>query len=150
MKRLFAILLGMLLIFAAPMAAQQKKGRAEMWKEMQEFKIKFLSQEMELKDNQIKQFSDVYMKMSEEKGALFRETRKLERKLKSNKEATDEDYAAMSKQLTEVKERDAAIDKKYDALFADFLTSKQIFKMKAAEEKFREKMHQMRHKKRAK
>ncbi len=150
MKRLFAILLGMLLIFAAPMAAQQKKGRAEMWKEMQEFKIKFLSQEMELKDNQIKQFSDVYMKMSEEKGALFRETRKLERKLKSNKEATDEDYAAMSKQLTLVKERDAEIDKKYDAQFAEFLSPKQIFKMKAAEEKFREKMHQMRHKKRPK
>lgn len=137
----------MLLIIAIP-ATAQKKSRPEMWKEMQEFKIKFLSQEMELKDSQIKQFSEVYMKMSEEKGALFRETRKLERKLKSNKEATDEDYAAMSKQLTEVKERDAAIDKKYDAQFAEFLTPKQIFKMKAAEEKFREKMHQMRHKKR--
>lgn len=150
MKRIFTILLlGLLLIIAVP-AAAQKKSRPEMWKEMQEFKIKFLSQEMELKDSQIKQFSEVYMKMSEEKGALFRETRKLERKLKSNKEATDEDYAAMSKQLTEVKERDAAIDKKYDAQFADFLTPKQIFKMKAAEEKFREKMHQMRHKKRPK
>lgn len=150
MKRIYTILLlGLLLIIAIP-AAAQKKSRPEMWKEMQEFKIKFLSQEMELKDSQIKQFSEIYMKMSEEKGALFRETRKLERKLKSNKEATDEDYAAMSKQLTEVKERDAAIDKKYDAQFAEFLTSKQIFKMKAAEEKFREKMHQMRHKKRPK
>ena len=50
--------------------------------------------------------------------------------------------------MTEAKEKDAEIEKKYDAIFSEFLTSKQVYKMKDAEEKFRNKMHEMRHKRR--
>lgn len=126
------------------------KKREEMRKELEEFKMKFIAQEMDLKESQQKQFFEVYGQMQDERIRLFEQTRALERKLKRNPDATEADYAAMSKAITEAKQKDAEIEEKYDAKFAMFLSGKQIFKMKDAEEKFRRKMHQMVHKKRKK
>lgn len=86
--------------------------------------------------------------MSDERMQVFEQTRRLERKVKKDPQATDEDYAAVSRAITEAKEKDAAIEKKYDAKFSTFMSSKQLFKMKAAEEKFRQKMNEMRHRRR--
>lgn len=121
-----------------------KADRREMRREMREFKIKFLAQEMDLKDTQKKQFSEVYGRMSEEKHKIFHETRQLERKLDSGKGATEEEYAEVSRAITEAKARDAAVEKKYDTEFAKFLSPKQIYQMKQAEEKFRRRMDEMR------
>ena len=128
--------------------AQKKesaKSREEMRKELREFKIKFMAQEMDLNDEQKQQFAEVYGKMSDERIQLFEQTRALERKLKKETSPSEEDYAKVSKAITEAKEKDAEIEKRYDAQFSKFLTSKQIFKMKGAEEKFRQKMSEMRH-----
>ena len=81
--------------------------------------------------------------MSEEKFKVFTEVRRLESQLKNNPNATEAEYAAVSDAITKAKARDAEIEKKYDDQFSTFLTKKQIFKMKAAEDKFRRKMHEM-------
>lgn len=128
----------------------KSKNREEMRKELREFKIKFIAQEMDLKDDQKEQFAEVYGKMNDERMEIFEQTRKLERKIDKDANATEEDYAAVSKAITEAKEKDAELEKKYDAQFRKFLTGKQIFKMKGAEEKFRQKMSEMRHKNRNK
>ena len=141
----------MLLVFAAiiPAFSQEKgKDHRAMRKEITEFKMKFLAQEMDLKEDQQKRFFDLYSQMSDEKARLFRETRQLEKKLDSN--ASEAEYEAVSKAITAAKEKEADIDRRYDAKFSEFLSSKQIFKMKSAEEKFRQKMHEMRHKKKKK
>ncbi len=124
-----------------------KKSREEMRKEFREFKIKFIAQEIDLQEDKQKQFAEVYDQMCDERMKIFEQTRKLERKINKESNATEEDYASVSRAITEAKEKDAAIEKKYDAKFSTFLSSKQIFKMKAAEEKFRKKMSEMRHKK---
>lgn len=150
MRRILMIFLVALMAMSVPAMAQNaRKGKPteKMWKEMQEFKLKFLAQEMELKDDQQKKFVELYSQMSSEKRQLFNETRKLEKKLQDDKNASDSEYAAVSKALTEAKEKDAEIEKRYDDKFQTFLSAKQIFKMKAAEEKFRMKMHELRHKK---
>lgn len=126
------------------------KNRAEMRKELREFKMKFIAQEMDLKEDQQKQFTEVYGRMHDERMKLFEQTRGLERKLKKEGEVSDEEYAQLNKSLTEAKEKDAEIEKRYDAEFSKFLNSKQIFKMKSAEEKFRQKMTEMRHKNKSK
>lgn len=137
-----------LLLGSSALMAQKNGGDKEaMRREVQEFKLKFLAQEMELKEDQQKKFFELYNQMDAEKVKIFKETRALEKKLNAAANASDAEYEAVSKAITEAKEKDAAIDKKYDEKFATFLTSKQIFKMKAAEEKFRAKMREMHHKK---
>lgn len=113
-------------------------------KEMREFKLKYLAQEMELRSDQQKKFFDLYNKMSDERRSVHRDIRKLENQLKNDKNVTERDYAKMTKALTDSKAKEAKIEAKYDAEFAKFLSQKQIFKMKQAEETFRAKMHQMR------
>lgn len=145
MKKLTLLLL---LIFAAviPMSAQNKsKDRQAMRKEIHEFKLKFLAQEMDLREDQQKKFFDLYNQMTEEKVKVFRETKALEKKLTDSANASDAEYEAVSKAITAAKEKDAEIDRRYDEKFSQFLTPRQMFKMKAAEEKFRDKMHEMRH-----
>lgn len=145
MKKIILLLLACVLVSGSCFAQDnKKKSRQEMWKELQEFKLKFLAQEMELDESQTQKFFDLYNQMSEEKGKIFKETISLERKLRKNPEATDADYEAVSKAITTAKEKDAAIEKKYDQQFSKFLSPKQIYKMKGAEEKFRQQMQKMR------
>lgn len=147
-RKILLIILAMVLGIGTLCAQEKvKKSREEMRKEFREFKIKFIAQEIDLQEDQQKQFAELYDQMCDERMKIFEQTRRLERKVKKDSNATEEDYASVSRALTEAKEKDAAIEKKYDAKFSTFLSSKQIFKMKAAEEKFRKKMSEMRHKK---
>ena len=49
--------------------------------------------------------------------------------------------------MNRAKAEDAAIEKSYDEKFSQFLSQKQIYKMKTAENEFRKKMQEMRNKK---
>jgi len=147
------ITLLMLMILAAltPALAQHiGKSHKAMRREVHEFKLKFLAQEMELKEDQQKKFFDLYNQMTDEKLKVYKETKALEKKIADSANASDAEYDEVSKAITAAKEKDADIDKRYDEKFRQFLSSKQIFKMKAAEEKFRQKMHEMRHNKKRK
>lgn len=143
-RRFFPLLIcALVCVFGASAQRNDKKSREDMRKEVAEFKMKFIAQEIELKDNQMEQFADLYTKMNQEKRQAFANAMKLERKVRNDKEATEADYAAASKAMEEAREKDSEIDKRYDEKFATFLTAKQRFKLKGAEEKFRRKMEQM-------
>ncbi|MDE6297623.1 MAG: hypothetical protein K2L89_07220, partial [Muribaculaceae bacterium] len=121
----------------------QDKGLSpEKRKEFREYKMKFLAQEMGLKDETSKKFFEVYNQLSDERFDIRREMHIINKKIKSNS-AGDADYATLNR----LKEQDADIEKKYDAKFSTFLTSKEIFKMKEAENVFRQKLHEMKAKK---
>lgn len=136
-KYLFFLLLG--LFVCLPMMAQEKRGISpEKRKEFREYKMKFLAQEMGLKDDTRKKFFELYNELSDERVDIRFEIHDINKKIKENI-ATDADYATLNR----LKEQEAAITKKYDAKFASFLTSKEIFKMKQAEEVFRKKLHEM-------
>ena len=121
-----------------------KKQNDKMFEEIQEFKMKFLAQEMELKDDQKEKFFQLYDEMSKKRWDCMAPAWKLERDLKKNHSATEEDYQAAADAMAKAKEQCAAIEKQYDEKFATFLSQKQIFKMKSAEEQFRIKMQEMR------
>lgn len=141
MKKLYFILV--LLVFAAIPAVAHDKGLSpEKRKEFREYKMKFLAQEMGLKDDARKKFFEVYNQLSDERMDIRREMHAINKKIKENT-ATDVDYAT----LTRLKEQDAEIEKKYDGKFAQFLSGKEIFKMKEAENVFRQKLHEMKAKK---
>ena len=148
MRRIVKIVLLVLLVFGYGVSAfSQERGgksREEMRKEIEEFKIKFLAQEIELKDDQKAEFVDLYSKMSAERMKAFSKAMQLERKLRKSKDATEEEYAAASKAMNEARDKEAEITKKYSEKFSTFLTNKQLYKLKTAEEKFRRKMEEMR------
>lgn len=124
---------------------KEKKSREQVFREIQEFKKKYLAQEMELTEDQQRPFSDLYDEMCVKKKDLMKTVKEAERKVKKNKDATEEDYQAVTEAWNFVRTRDAEIVEEYDAKFSKFLSQKQIFKMKSAEEKFRKKMEEMRH-----
>lgn len=136
-----------LLTIVTPVAAQNRhsgKGK-DMMKEIREFKVKFLAQEMDLKDDQRTAFVDLYNDMDEKRSSVMKEVWKAERELKNNKGATEEDYRRVSDLMTRSREKSADIEKEYDGKFSKILTPKQLFKMKAAENEFQRKMDEMRH-----
>jgi len=146
MKRLY-ILLFLAILAIVPAVAQSRHGnhRDDKRKELREYKMKYLAQEMELSEDDQKHFFEVYNQLSDERAAVKKQIRGLDRKVR-DKTATEADYDALNK----AKEKFAEIDKKYDAKFATFLTGKQIFKMKEAEAAFMKKMREMRAKGRKK
>lgn len=149
MKRniLKLVLFGLVLIAGCiPAMADGKKNKEEMRKELQEFKIKFIAQEVGIPEDKQKLFFEIYQDMDQEKMRAFGQAFRLGKQLKKNKNATEADYEAFSKAMNEAKEQDMEIDKRYNEKFSSFMTAKQIFLMKNAEEKFRNKMHEMRHK----
>lgn len=134
----------------APEQPGQRRSREEMRKELEEFKMKFIAQEISLQPDQQKRFVDLYQQMQEEKMRVFSAAMRLDRKVRHDKNASDADFEQAARAMSEAKEKDAEIDKRYDKDFATFLTSKQIYLMKSAEDKFRRKMHEMRQKKQKK
>lgn len=146
MKKIVYMLIMTLLACILPGYAQDKpkKSRAEMHKEMVEFKTKYIAQEMELTDEQKEKFAPLYEQMDRERWQLFRETRALEKKLKNDKTATDADYESVVKALNQAKEKGAQIEKNYNEKFQKFLTAKQVYKMKEAEDAFNQRMMKMR------
>lgn len=139
------LMLAVLLLAAPAYADKKKKACGENWrKEMRDFKLRFLAQEMELKPDQQKQFVTLYTQMSDEKEAVMRQTRTIVERVNKLENPTDADYTAASEALIRAHEQDLAIEKKYEEKFKTFLSPKQIFSLKEAERKFRDKLREMR------
>ena len=140
MKKIY-VLFVMAFLMLIPVYAQQRPGggKEDKRKELREYKMKYLAQEMELSGDDQKKFFEVYNQLSDERGAVRREIRVLDRKIRENN-ATDADYESLNR----AKEKFAEIDKRYDSKFSTFLSGKQIFKMKEAEAVFMKKMRELR------
>lgn len=139
-----------MLLCSFPFVNAQPKSDAEkekMWKEMQEFKMKFLAQEIDLKEDQKKEFFELYDEMSSKRAQCYKNARDLERKLKKNKDASEQEYQDATEAMKKAAAESAEIEKVYDEKFSTFLTPKQIYKLKEAEQEFRKKMEEMKHKK---
>ena len=139
-------MLAMLLMSVPAYADRKKKANSgdNRRKEMHDFKLRFLAQEMKLREDQQKQFITVYTQMTEEKEANMNQVRRAMVRVKKLDNPTDADYTAATDGMIRGHEQDLAIEKKYEERFKTFLSPKQIFSMKEAERKFREKLRGMR------
>jgi hypothetical protein len=131
--------------FSASAQNSDGKSREQMMKEIREFKLKFLAQEIDLKEDQKARFIELYSEMSDKRAECMKDALRMERSVKKNADATEADYQKATDAMTKAKAEDAAIEKAYDDKFAQFLSQKQIYKMKEAENEFRKKMSEMRH-----
>lgn len=150
-RRIGLMLLAVLISGTAVTQAQQRNkkrgGNGNWFKEMTEFKLKFLAQELELTEDQQKRFFPLYTEMMNAKHNVMRKARQAEKRLKSIPNPTDEDYRIASAAMEDAKREDEAIEKRYEEKFKTILTPKQMYKLKEAERKFHEKLQEMRHKK---
>lgn len=144
MKKL--VFLIMLLVVGAGFAFAQKEDEAKVEKrvqEVREYKMKYLAQEMELTEAQKKKFFEVYNEMSQKKWLCYKDAMKLERKVKHDKNASEADYQKLSEAINKANASWADSEKVYNDKFSEFLSQKQIFKMREAENSFRAKFNEM-------
>lgn len=149
MKGRILILL-MAVVFALPSFSQAKKkhnDRDSRRQEMLEMKMNFIADEMQLNDAQKKQFFEVYAQMENERRAVFKKIKKAEKTIADNKDASEADYDRASREIAAARAEMTTIEQQYDDKFATFLTKKQIYLMKTAENKFLDKMKSARDKK---
>ena len=142
-------LLFLLLIFTGvgcALAQKDDNGKVEQrMREVQEYKMKFLAQEMELTEAQKKKFFEVYNEMSEAKKNCYKTAMQMERKIKHDKTASEQDYQQVTEALNKANTEWAESEKLYNDKFAEFLSQKQIYKMREAEATFRAKFDEMKH-----
>lgn len=150
MKRFLLLLVVCLCSWALSAKADNMCNSPEKQREFKEFKMKYLAQEMELKESQREKFFELYDKMNEEKRAAFAKVHKMEKKMRAEKDLTDADYEQFQALMNEARAKDLEIDKKYDAEFLKVISTKQLYKFKSAEFKFRDKMREMRDSKKSK
>ena len=124
--------------------AQRNDGeKREDWKkELQEFKYQFISQEIELTEQQQKPFFEIYSQMEAEKIKIGQDCRKLKKEAKKD-DATDADYIAAVNAMIDMKLLEAQIEKRYYEKFKTIISSKQLYLLKRAEHKFMKKLMQM-------
>lgn len=146
MQRIILILACVLLLPMMMLGQRGKNGQVE--KELMEYKLKFLSQEMELEPSQQQKFVEVYTRMMTEKRRVFAAAVESENRVKKDPNASAKAYEQANAAMAQAKIQEGKIDKKYDAEFRKFLTPKQIYKMKEGEEKFRKMLKEVRGKKR--
>ena len=145
-KLFFIFILSIMGVGIVSAQGHHRKDREKMMKELWEFKLKYLAQEMELQSDQQERFFALYNEMSAKRRECMSAAWKLERKVKRSKDATESDYEAAAEAMSKAKIEDAKIEKEYDEKFSEFLSQKQIYKMKTAENEFRKNMQEMRNK----
>ena len=141
------LLLALLLLLVIPcVSAQDNKDKAKMMEDLQNFKIDFLAKEMQLSEKEKAEFVPLYKEYDKECRQSGSEVWKLERELKRNKNASDADYKRLSELQQRSREQHNEITKRFDTRLETFLSAKQIYDMHKGEEKFFEKMKEMRKK----
>lgn len=140
-KYLIAILI---MLMSVPVShAQRKEPSAEVLKELQEFKIKYLIQEMELQADKQGEFSSIYAKYDKERNSLFRQLYHKARAIRKEAKHTDAEYLEAAESMATAKSREGALEESYFQQFRTILSPKQLYQMKRAEKKFDHKLNEM-------
>ena len=147
MKGKILLLLFTILLSVPSFAQKQRSDDDSKRKEMMEFKLKFLGDEMGLNDAQRKQFNELYTQMESERRAVYKKIKSAENFINENKNASEADYEKARKDISNAKSQMAQIEQNYYNKFVKFLSQKQLYKLKEAEEKFKETMQKVRNKK---
>ncbi len=149
-KYIAALLLCLLFATGSAFGAgpQDKAQRQQWYDNMIQTKIDYLAKQMSLTSDQKEKFEQTYKAMANETGRLTRDTRNLERQVSKKADATDLEYEKASEAIAELKSKEGAIELKYYRQFKTFLSKKQLFQLKIAENKWMDTI--MQHRGRAK
>lgn len=150
MKILRYIFLAFLFLGVLPAAAEKNPPAPptdEMVKELQDFKIKYLIQEMDLPADKQADFTRIYTQYCQSNSALFKDMFSRFTAMKAKKQPTDADYLALAERMASFKSREGQLENNCFQQLKTLLTPSQLFKLKKAESKFDHKVREMRGKK---
>ena len=140
MKKSFAFIIA-LLFYATLLSAQTKQARSSEWrKEMREYKHSLRVKEMGLSGESKEKFIKLYSAMEDEIYSANSEARLYASKVASNQSPSDAEFEKAAEGLIEAKTKEAQIESSYFEKFKSFLSKKQLFQLKNAENKFAKSM----------
>ena len=121
------------MMLSLPCVAQRKdsvKGnRAEWKKELQDFKYKYLAQEVELTEEQQEKFFELYVKMESELKTVDSDCKAAQKAVKAEGEHSDAEYEKALNALLNKRVMKGQIEKRYYDQFKTFLSVKQLYKL---------------------
>jgi hypothetical protein len=124
-------------------AQQNDKKKAE-FESFKKKRITFITNAMNLTDNEAKAFWPLCNELQEKKFALNQQLRKSVREFakakKENKTHSEEKYSALVKLVIDVKMQEAQLDKEYVAKFSEIISAQKIFLYLEAERQFAREM----------
>lgn len=121
--------------------------REEFYKELRDYKHRFMARELDLSREQQTRFFSLYDRMEDETNKLNSETREMERRVYDEPDGvTDIEYDNAINSLFNLKIREGEIEKEYMEKFRAILSRRQLFMLKSAERNFNRDlmMHQIR------
>lgn len=128
-----------LLMLPLSLGAQGKKpeNRDAWMKEMQQYKVEYISKALNLSEEQKTKFASLYNAMDDE----IRKTQKMAENIakqtsKNEAKATDAEFERAAMTLYELKGKENAIEMRYFREFKKILSPKQLFRLKDVERDF--------------
>lgn len=151
MKQYFTrfLLIFFALALCMPSVLAEPKGEptAEMLKELQEFKIKYLIQEIDLSADKQSEFTKLYAQYENERAVLFHELHHKFKSIRKKTNPSDNEYLVTAESMSTAKAREGELEKKYFNKLKTILSPKQLYLLKRAEQKFDRKLNEQRSKK---
>ena len=112
------------------------EGRQRWMTEIRNYKHDFFTKELELSEDQQRDFFAEYDQMEDRINRLNSETRELEEKTIDNPDASDVELEATARALFEIKGEESKIELEYFEKFKNILQPKQLVLIKNTERKF--------------
>lgn len=138
-----------LLAVSAQAQDRKRPSEADMTRfrnEMRTYKHDFLARELNLTQEQQRDFFVVYDEMEDALERVGRQTRDLEMQVREKKQASDVEIEAAARAIFEQRSAEGEIEKKYFDRLKQTLSPLQLLKLKEAERKFtRQLMRQHQH-----
>lgn len=142
----FLIVISLLIAGLMPAWSQGDSAKKEkIFREVQEFKLNYMAEKMDLSGDQKKKFEELYEEMSQSRRECYADVMRLDKRIKHDKNASDDQYEELTSALNKANAEWAEKEKAYNEKFAEFLSPKQIYKMREAEASFKAKLDEMKH-----
>ncbi len=122
--------------------------RDRIFSELRPYKHQVLARELQLSKEQQREFFAVYDEMEDRLQQISTETRDLEKKVNSDKNATDTEIEAAANAVYSQKEREGKVEMEYFDRFKEILTPRQLLRLRTAEKSFTQRLvkHHRNHK----
>ncbi len=129
-----------------PCMAQTKGGanHEQMRKELLDFKVEYLMQEIELSADRQSEFERIYRQMEAERHNLFKGIPAKVESVARKVDVSDAELINTADAMASLKQREGALEIKYYQQLKKILTPRQTFDLKRAEQKFNRKVMEMR------
>ena len=143
MQKIVILLIAMVLTIPTYAQNKKKENKEEWKKELQDFKYKYLAQEVELSDEQMTNFFELYAKLELERKQALKDCKAITKAVKEEGEHSDAEYERAVEAVLNLPIITGQIEKKYYEQFKTFLSYKQLYLLKTAERKFNKKLMEL-------